>query len=264
MPLDDYRVESFGHADIVHDVYSRGEGPCVLIAPEIPGITPKVAAFGDRLLGVGLSVAIASLYGTPGKRGSPAYILGTAARACVSREFHVLATRDTSPATEWLRALARDLHQRHGGPGVGFVGMCFTGGFGLSMMLDESVVAPVLSQPSLPVGLGATRRASTGLRQDELARVAKRAAEGCPVLGLRFTGDAAVPDERFKTLKNALGDHFMYEEIPSPSKAPGAETSRSAHAVLTEHLAPDDQPQHPTQRALARTIAFLSHRLGVA
>ena len=98
------------------------------------------------------------------------------AKACVSREFHVLATRDSSPATAWLRALARDLHRHHGGPGVGFVGMCFTGGFGLAMMLDDTVVAPVLSQPSLPFGLGGARKASTGLSADELATVAAKAA----------------------------------------------------------------------------------------
>ena len=31
-----------------------------------------------------------------------------------------------------------------GGPGVGAVGMCFTGGFALGMMVDDGVVAPVL------------------------------------------------------------------------------------------------------------------------
>ena len=142
-------------------MYHRGTGPCVLVAPEIPGITPTVAHFADRLVDRGFSVAIASLFGTPGDRHQRR-ALGVIAKACVSREFHVLATRDSSPATAWLRALARDLHRHHGGPGVGFVGMCFTGGFGLAMLLDDTVVAPVLSQPSLPFGLGGARKASTG------------------------------------------------------------------------------------------------------
>ena len=261
MPLADYRVKPFSADGITHDVYHRGTGPCVLIAPEIPGITPNVAHFADRLVDRGFSVAIASLFGTPGRPSSTRRALGVIAKACVSREFHVLATRDSSPATAWLRALARDLHGHHGGPGVGFVGMCFTGGFGLAMLLDDTVVAPVLSQPSLPFGLGGARKASTGLSADELATVA---AKGCPVLGLRFTGDALVPGERFATLKHALGDNFVHEEIPSPSDTPGAETGKQDHSVLTEHLAPDDQPDHPSQVALARTLDFLAERLAPA
>ncbi|MEM9519446.1 MAG: dienelactone hydrolase family protein [Actinomycetota bacterium] len=258
MPLDEYRIEPFSHGGYTHDVYHRGEGSCVLIAPEIPGITPSVAGFADRLVDAGFSVAIASLFGVPGRGKSNGAILSTIAKACVSREFHVLATQDSSPATEWLRALARDLHERHDGPGIGFVGMCFTGGFGLAMVLDGTVIAPVLSQPSLPFGLGERRRASTGLSDDELQRVADT---GCPVLGLRFTGDNLVPGERFATLKRVLGDNFLHEEIPSPSEEPGAETGKASHSVLTEDLAPDDQPDHPTQVALARTLGFLQDRL---
>ena len=258
MPLDDYRIEPFSHGGYTHDVYHRGEGRCVLIAPEIPGITPKVAGFADRLVDAGFSVAIASLFGTPGRESSTGLAIRTALRACVSREFHVLATKDSSPATDWLRALSRELHTTHGGPGIGFVGMCFTGGFGLAMLLDDTVVAPVLSQPSLPFGLGGARKASTGLSEEQLATVVDG---GCPVLGLRFTGDPLVPGERFATLKAALGDNFLHEEIPSPSEEKGAETPKDAHSVLTEHLASDDDTEHPTQVALARTLEFLSERL---
>ena len=258
MALDDYRIEPFSHEGYTHDVYHRGEGRCVLVAPEIPGITPEVAGFADRLVEAGFSVAIASLFGTPGRAASNGYVLGTILKACVSREFHVLATNDSSPATNWLRALARELRLRHGGPGIGFVGMCFTGGFGLAMTLDDAVIAPVLSQPSLPFGFGAARKASTGLSDDELAAVAD---SGCPVLGLRFTGDPFVPGERFATLKAALGENFLFEEIPSPSDTPGAETTKDAHSVLTTHLASDHCPEHPTQVALAATLAFLRERL---
>jgi len=258
MPLDDYRIEPFIHDGLRHDVYYRGEGRCVLIAPEIPGITPTVTAFADRLVDAGFSVAIASLFGTPGRPSSTGLAVRTILKACVSKEFHVLATRDSSPVTDWLRALARELHERHGGPGIGFVGMCLTGGFGLAMLLDDTVIAPVLSQPSLPFGIGGHRKASTGLSDAELDRAV---AGGCPVLGLRFTGDALVPNERFATLKHVLGANFLHEEILSPNTEPGAKTNKAAHSVLTEDLAPDDQPEHPTQVALARTLAFLSERL---
>ena len=257
MILADYTIEPFDHDGIRHDVYHRGDGPCVLVVAEIPGITPRVTEFADRLVDRGMSVAMPSMFGTPGAPSTTPRALGVIARACVSREFHALATGDTSPATAWLRALGRSLHERHGGPGIGFVGMCFTGGFGLAMMLDDTVVAPVLSQPSLPFGIGKHRQASVGLDGTQLAAVAERAASGCEVLGLRFTGDPMVPDARFATLRETLGDNFVGVEIESPDPERGI--PRSAHSVLTEHLV--DEPGHPTRDALDQVLDFLDQRL---
>lgn len=260
MPLADYRIEPFSHDGTTHPVYRRGDGPCVLVAAEIPGITPAVTAFADRVVDRGLSVALPSLFGTPGRDSTVPRALGVIARACVSREFHCLATRDSAPATAWLRALARSLHAEHGGEGIGFVGMCFTGGFGLAMMLDDAVIAPVLSQPSQPFPFGRRRRASVGLDETELRAVAERAADGCPVLGLRFTGDPMVPAARFATLREHLGDDFIAVEIPSPDPAQGL--GRDAHSVLTEHLT--DVEGHPTREALDRVLDFLTGRLAPA
>ena len=257
MALSDYTIEPFTHDGLSHDVHHRGEGPCVLVAAEIPGITPTVTAFADRLVDRGMSVAMPSMFGTPGKDSTTARAIGVIGRSCVSREFHALATRDSSPATAWLRALGRSLHERHGGPGIGFVGMCFTGGFGLAMMLDDTVVAPVLSQPSLPFGIGKERRASVALDDEQLTAVAERAAAGCSVLGLRFTGDPMVPAERFETLRTALGDNFVGVEIESPDEANGI--PKNAHSVLTEHLV--DEPGNPTHDALHQVLDFLEGRL---
>ena len=260
MALEDFRVESFTHNGITHDVYRRGEGPCVLVAAEIPGITPEVVRFSEELLDAGLSVAMPSMFGVPGKEPTPLHAIRTIARACISREFHSMATRDDQPATEWLRALARKLHADHGGPGIGFVGMCFTGGFGLAMLLDDAVIAPVLSQPSLPFGIGKARRASTGLDEQQLAAVADRAADGCSVLGLRFTGDSLVPGERFATLRAALGDNFVSIEITSPDPTHGI--GKTAHSVLTEERSAD--PGHPTKEAFDQVMEFLTRRLQAA
>ena len=260
MPLTEYTVEPFTHAGITHDVHHRGEGPCVLVVAEVPGITPEVTRFADDLHAAGFSVALPSMFGTPGAEPTTVRALGQIVRNCVSREFHTLATRDSSPATDWLRALARTLHARHGGPGVGFVGMCFTGGFGLAMLLDDAVVAPVLSQPSLPFGLGRGRRASVGLDDAELAAVAERAADGCPVLGLRFTGDRLVPAERFATLRRALGDNFIAIEIESPD--PTHDIAKLAHSVLTEDRRAEEG--HPTKEAFDRVVDFLRTQLATA
>jgi dienelactone hydrolase len=83
----------------------------------------------------------------------------------VVAEFAILADR-TSPVTTWLRALAREVHGNCGGPGVGAVGMCFSGSFALAMALEPAVLAPVLSQPALPAPLTARKRAALGLDDD--------------------------------------------------------------------------------------------------
>ena len=257
MALADFRIEPFSHGGITHDVYFAGDGPCVLVASEIPGITPEVIRFAEDLLAAGFSVAMPSMFGVPGKEPSVGRITRTLARACISAEFHAMATRDNSKATEWLRGLARKLHADHGGPGIGFVGMCFTGGFGLAMLLDEAVIAPVLSQPTLPFPIGAKRRANTGLDEEQLSAVAQRAAEGCAVLGLRFTGDPMVPAERFATLREALGENFIGVEIQSPDPDHGI--PKNAHSVLTEERS--DAHGHPTKESFDQVVAFLGARL---
>ena len=82
---------------------------------------------------------------------------------CIRREFSVWATNRSSPIVDWLRALSREMHTQCGGNGVGAVGMCFTGNFALAMMTEPAVVAPVLSQPSLPLAGGPGRTRSGAL-----------------------------------------------------------------------------------------------------
>ena len=244
-----------------HPVFRGGRGPAVIVIHEIPGLHPGVIAFGQRLIAAGMTAYFPSLFGEPGREVSTAYMLGEISRACVSSEFATWATRRTSPIVSWLRALARDAHAACGGPGVGAVGMCLTGGFALAMMVDDTMVAPVLSQPSMPFPISASRRRDVGVSDDDLVKIRARCAAGTPVMGLRFTGDGAVPGERFARLREELGDRFIAIEIDSSAGNPyGLPTS--AHSVLTHHLV--DQPGHPTQVALERVIAFFRDRLAVA
>jgi dienelactone hydrolase len=260
-PLDDFTRGSFSHRGITHDVFRSGEGPAVIVIAEIPGITPKVAGFARRVRGLGCTVLLPVLFGEPGREMSAGYATRSIAGACVSREFAAFATRRTAPVAEWLRALARYAHASFGGPGVGAVGMCFTGGFALAMMADEELVAPVLSQPSLPFPLTRKGKASVQLSDDDLARVKDRVADGVCVLGLRFTNDLAVPAERFATLRRELGDGFIAVEIDSTPGNPWGIPKR-AHSVLTEHLV--DEPGHPTHEALEQVLDFLRERLVAA
>ena len=258
MPLSDFTKESFEYAGEARDVYRLGSGPGVVIMHEIPGITPKVAAFARRVAEAGFTVVVPRLLGTPGKALTVPYALEQMARACVVREFAVLARRESSPITEWLRALCRDTHERCGGPGVGALGMCLTGNFALSLMVDEAVMAPVLSQPSLPFPVSRSHRRALHLSDADLARVKERVGDGCKVLGLRFTGDRLCPPERFETLREELGDGFEGIEIPSESVEPHFRKFE-AHSVVTEHLI--DEEGHPTREALDRVLGFFRERL---
>ncbi len=224
--LDGWARSEFTATGRTRQVFRRGTGPGVVVIHEIPGITPKVAAFANDVVLAGFTVVMPSLVGTPGRAISGPYGMASMAKVCVAREFTVWALQRTSPIIDWLRALAADLHSTAGGPGVGAVGMCFSGGFALGMMVDTTMVAPVLSQPSMPFALGkAARRADLNLSPADAQRVGERAAAGCEVLGLRFTEDKLV-GTRFASLRALLGDAFIAVELPS--------TSKRDHSVLTE------------------------------
>jgi dienelactone hydrolase len=253
-----FTESTFTHDGLSRSVFSGGTGPAVIVIHEIPGLHPGVVAFARRVVDAGFSVRMPSLFGTPGRPVSAGYAVRTLAGACVAREFTTLALNRTSPVIRWLRHLAAEAHAECGGPGVGAVGMCFTGGFALGMMVDDTMLAPVLSQPSLPFPLTPSRRRAVGISDADLGRVKARAADGACLMGLRFTADVAVPEARFDTLRRELGDAFIAVEIDSSKDNPHG-IPRAAHSVLTEHLV--DELGHPTREALDRVLAFFTERL---
>ena len=134
--LDGFTETQFTDKGETRTVYRAGSGPGVVVMSEMPGITPKVAAFAQRVVDAGFTVAMPHLFGTPGRAVSAGYTANSMLHGCVSREFTTWALNRTSPIIDWLRALARDLHEQCGGPGVGAIGMCFTGGFALAIIKD--------------------------------------------------------------------------------------------------------------------------------
>ncbi len=257
--LTGWSVAPFTGGGYTHDVYRKGEGPGVVLIPEIPGIHPGVLGLGNHLVDNGFTVAIPSLFGEPGRPVSAGYVLPTIARACVAREFAAFATNKQRPVSVFLRALARDLNKATPGKGVGVIGQCFTGGFALAAAVDDSVLAPVLSQPSVPFPLTPRQRRDPGVSDVELNAFKDRAAsEGLCAMGLRFTEDKAVPGERFAALKERLGDAFEVIEIDS---GPGNEHGfgRLAHSVLTNEVREVDG--HPAYEARKRVVEFLNERL---
>lgn len=225
---------------------------------EMPGIIPEVVRFATWVMELGTTVVMPQMFGTPGRPAEPGHFMKTGLEICVSREFSFLSTRRRSPITEDLRALARDLHAECGGPGVGAVGMCLTGNFALALSLDAQMIAPVLSQPSLPLALG-RRAGGLQLTDDELHVVQRRTRDdGLRILGLRFTHDRLCPSARFAAYREAFGDAFEGIEIDSgPGNTHGLRSL--AHSVLTTDLV--DEAGHPTRVAADRTLAFLRERL---
>jgi dienelactone hydrolase len=182
-------------------------------------------------------------------------------RACVSAEFRALAANQSSPVTQWLRALARLAHQDCGGRGVGAVGMCFSGNFALTMMLEPAMLAPVLCQPALPLddpaGLEIAPAEIKAVR-DRLER------DDLTVIAYRFAGDRYCRAERFAAYAAALGDRFVGRVLPDSAAntdvAPfSAQRVACPHSVVTAHLI--DEAGQPTIAARDEILAFFARRL---
>ncbi len=270
MAVSQVELDGFERTELTHDgttrtVYRAGTGPGVVVIAEMPGIVPSLLTFAQRVVDLGCSVALPHLFGEPGRdpwragqRSATVDVVRSLVPACVSREFTVLATGRTSPVMDWLRALGRQVHEECGGPGIGVVGMCFTGGFALGMVADAPVLAPVLSQPSVPFG---TKRAKASLglsAEDQAAMVDTCAARDLTVLGLRFTGDKLAHAERFTTLRQVLGERFVGVEIDSSPGNPWGHR-KAAHSVLTDDLV--DEVGQPTRDALDQVLDLFRTRL---
>jgi dienelactone hydrolase len=265
MQLGEYDFDEFEftYQDKPRKVFRRGSGPGIVIMHEIPGITPNVARFAGLVAAEGFTVFMPVMFGTPNKPSSTFYTGSVFARICISSEFNTMAKRKSSPITEWLRALCRYVNEHCPGGRVGAIGMCLTGGFALSLMVDEFVMAPVLSQPSLPL-FGSGHEADLGISDGELEIVKKRAQAGVSVLGLRFSEDTKCPHQRFERLERELGPNGFEPFLISSKKGNLHGIKEDAHSVLTTELFDKDghtKEGHPTKDALDRVLAFFKERL---
>jgi dienelactone hydrolase len=259
--LKDYQAFDFDDGRWTRTVYRRGTGPAVIIIHEMPGLHPLVVRFADHVAAAGMTVFLPNLFGDAGRPVTRGYALGVMVKTlCIAREFNVWHADRSSPIVDWLRALAKKVHGECGGKGVGAVGMCFTGGYALAMMTEPSVVAPVLSQPSMPVtNFNKKNAAAFDASPAEVACAKDRfEKENLSMIGLRFHGDPLVPAERFDTYKKTFGSHFEAIELDPKHAAPGP--LKDPHSVLTINL--QDRPGTPTKLAEERVIAFFKERTG--
>ena len=260
-PLEDFAAREITLNGVSKRVYIAGNGPAVIVMTEMPGISPHVARFSRWVRDAGFTVYMPSLFGRDGAVPEADEGAAVFQRACVSAEFRAFAANETSPVTQWLRALAKLAHQECGGPGVGAIGMCFTGNFALSMMLEPAMLAPVLSQPSLPLN----DPAGTGITPAELTAVKERLdRDDLTVLAYRFKGGRFCQAQRFAAFSEALGDRFkprvLEDSAANTDLSPFfAKHVTTPHSVVTAHLI--DQAGQPTVVARDEILAFFASRL---
>ena len=260
-PLDDFAPRELTFDHVTKLVHVAGTGPAVIVMAEMPGISPHVARFARWVRDAGFTVFMPSLFGRDGAVATAEDGIAVVRQACISAEFRAFAAHDSSPVVAWLRSLARHAHVECGGPGVGAIGMCFTGGFALTMMLEPAMLAPVLSQPSLPLD----DPARVDITPDELAAVRRRLdADDLTALAYRFDGDTYCTAQRFRAYQEALGDRFIARVLPDSAANPDPppffrDVVGAPHSVVTAHLI--DQDGQPTIAARDEILDFFIHRL---
>lgn len=261
-PLTDFERRQISVDGEPKPVLVGGAGPAVIVMTEMPGISPHVARFARWVRDAGFTVYMPSLFGRDGGVPDAEQGAGIFQRACMSAQFRALGGGGkSSPVTRWLMGLARVAHAECGGPGVGAIGMCFTGNFALTMMLDPTVLAPVLCQPSLPLD----NPAGIEIAPEEISAIKARLdREDLTVLAYRFEGDSFCRAERFAAYAAALGDRFVPRVLPD--RAANDEVPPffavhvpTPHSVVTVHLI--DEAGQPTIAARDEILTFFRQRL---
>jgi len=254
-------IPDFTHFVATHQqrsisVYCSGQGPTIVILPEIPGLHQQVFKLARRITAAGFQVFLPALFGkvnAPFRSIDAAYEV---ARVCIRREFFLFASQKTSPMMNWVRDFCTDLHHQHGGQGIGLIGMCITGNFALSLLAEPWMLAPVLSQPSLPFGFRKQKTAALHVCPKLLKKGKERS--DLQILGLRFSEDIFCRPPRFARLHQEFGERFTGIEIDSRPGNPYG-IPPQAHSVLAVDFV--DEEGHPTYSALQQTLDFFRQRL---
>jgi len=247
--LESFQVRNFtaplaDGTPVSHDVYSKGEGPaCVVIIQELPGIGPETISLANTFVEQGFRVVLPHLFGPLGKIA----IGGNTLRVfCMRKEFSLFTANKSSPIVDWLRALCQDLKTHQGASGVGVIGMCLTGNFAISLMADDSVLAGVASQPSMPL----FKQDELHMSADDVAAARDGLDQKGPMMALRFNGDPMCTGKKFAAISNAFNDdaeRIKLVELPG-----------KGHSVLTLDLIKGGEP---AQQALQDVLGYFTERL---
>ena len=230
---------------ISHDVYHRGSGPPVVIIQELPGIGPETMHLADEFVAQGFEVILPHLFG-PLEKVS---IGGNLVRVfCMRKEFSLFEANGSSPIVDWLKALCRYVKTRSQTKGVGVIGMCLTGNFAISLMGDESVLAAVSSQPSMPL----LKPTKLHISAAEITKIRQRIDNTAPIHAYRFSKDPMCTAEKYQAIENAFNDPDATRVITHTLPGKG-------HSVLTLDFV--NESGHPTREALNDILAYFSQQL---
>lgn len=260
-PITDFSRRRVDVDGVEKTVYMAGSGPAVILMPEMPGISPDVLRFARWVRDAGFTVYVPSLFGIDGAYPTVEGGEQVVRRACVSAEFRAFAGGGTSPISAWLCGLARQAHAECGGPGVGAIGLCFTGNFALTMTLEPAVIAPVVNHPSLPLDDPAGLELSD---EDAMAIRDRIERDGITVLAYRFDSDRWCTEQRFSAYQTLLGDSFDGRVLPGGCANANPppffrDVVRTPHSVVTAHFV--DEEGHPTRKARSEILAHLAAQL---
>src|SRR5687768_5950539 len=65
--LATFHSTPFQHDGKSYPVFRKGTGPAVLVITEMPGISPMVLGFADRVVALGCTAVLPHLFGTAGR-----------------------------------------------------------------------------------------------------------------------------------------------------------------------------------------------------
>jgi dienelactone hydrolase len=220
--IEGFAKEAFSWDDHALTLFRKGEGPGVILLHELPGLTQETVDLARWIADQGFHVVMPLLFGTPMQ--NPYLGLAKLPLLCVRREFNCFSAGKSSPITSSLRALCRKVHAERGGPGVGAIGMCYTGGFVLAMLVEPALLAPVTAQPSLPFFKSGALDV-----EPEALTAASRRSDSMSLLGLRFENDWRCRAARFSRLGSALAG----EVADGAPRFHGSVVPGKGHATLT-------------------------------
>ena len=249
-PITDYDSAPFSAKcstgqTISHDVYRRGRGAQIIIIQELPGIGPETMRLADEFVEHGFEVILPHLFGTLEKVS----IGGNLVRVfCMRKEFSLFEANGASPLVDWLKALCRDVKKRSQTKGVGVIGMCLTGNFAISLMSDESVLAAVSSQPSMPL----LKPTKLHMSAAEIGTIRQRIDDTAPIHAYRFAKDPMCTAEKYHAIENAFNDPDATRVITHTLPGKG-------HSVLTLDFV--NESGHPTRDGLNDILAYFSVQL---
>lgn len=230
---------------ISHDVYSRGSGSPVVLIQELPGIGQETLRLADKLVDAGHEVVMPHLFGPLGKTSIGGNLLRV---MCMRKEFRLMATDASSPVSDWLRFLCREVRDSRSVRGVGVIGMCLTGNFAITLIGDDSVLAAVASQPAMPF----FKQGALHMSPQEIARSREALETEGPMRVLRFEDDPLSTIEKSDCIHRTFNDDGQerVKEIVLPGKG---------HSVLTLDFI--DEAGHPTHEALENVLAYFAEKL---